>query len=129
MRISDWSSDVCSSDLVRANWPGATAREVEQQVTDKIEKKLQATPFLNYVMSYSKPAESTVYVVLRDDTPPKQVRDIWYQVRKKVSDIRQTLPQGTQGPFFNDEFGDTFGTTRQEEHTSEIQSLLRISYD
>src|SRR3546814_10341657 len=94
MRISDWSSDVCSSDLV----------------TDKIEKKLQETPFLNYVMSYSKPAESTVYVVLRDDTPPKQVPDIWYQVRKKVSDIRQTLPQGTQGPFFNDEFGDTFGT-------------------
>src|SRR3546814_15433457 len=78
MRISDWSSDVCSSDLV----------------TDKIEKKLQETPFLNYVMSYSKPAESTVYVVLRDDTPPKQVPDIWYQVRKKVSDIRQTLPQG-----------------------------------
>ncbi|MFC3676449.1 efflux RND transporter permease subunit [Ferrovibrio xuzhouensis] len=96
--------------IVRANWPGATAREVEQQVTDKIEKKLQETPFLNYVMSYSKPAESTVYVVLRDDTPPKQVPDIWYQVRKKVSDIRQTLPQGTQGPFFNDEFGDTFGT-------------------
>src|SRR3546814_6288671 len=93
MRISDWSSDVCSSDLVRANWPGATAREVEQQVTDKIEKKLQETPFLNYVMSYSKPAESTVYVVLRDDTPPKQVPDI-----------------------------------RSEEHTSELQSLMRISY-
>ncbi|WP_341703555.1 efflux RND transporter permease subunit [Ferrovibrio sp.] len=96
--------------IVRANWPGATAREVEQQVTDKIEKKLQETPYLNYVMSYSKPAESTVYVVLRDDTPPKQVPDIWYQVRKKVSDMRHTLPQGTQGPFFNDEFGDTFGT-------------------
>lgn len=96
--------------IVRANWPGATAREVEQQLTDRIEKKLQETPHLNYVMSYSKPAESTVYVVLRDDTPPKAVRDIWYEVRKKVGDIRHTLPQGVQGPFFNDEFGDTFGT-------------------
>jgi len=96
--------------VVRANWPGATAREMEQQVTDKIEKKLQETPFLSHVMSYSKPGESTVYVVLRDDTPPKQVEGVWYQVRKKVSDMRNTLPQGVQGPFFNDEFGDTFGT-------------------
>lgn len=96
--------------IVRSNWPGATAREMEQQVTDKIEKKLQETPYLSHVMSYSKPGESTVYVVLRDDTPPRQVEGVWYQVRKKVNDIRHTLPQGTQGPFFNDEFGDTFGT-------------------
>lgn len=96
--------------IVRTNWPGATAREVEQQVTDKIEKKLQETPYLDNVRSYSKPAESTVYVMLRDDTPPKLVSDIWYQVRKKVGDMRHTLPQGVQGPFFNDEFGDTFGT-------------------
>ncbi|WP_290998865.1 efflux RND transporter permease subunit [Ferrovibrio sp.] len=96
--------------IVRSNWPGATAREMEQQVTDKIEKKLQETPYLSHVMSFSKPGESTVYVVLRDDTPPKQVEGVWYQVRKKVNDIRHTLPQGTQGPFFNDEFGDTFGT-------------------
>jgi multidrug efflux pump len=96
--------------IVRTNWPGATAREVEQQVTDKIEKKLQETPYLDNVRSYSKPAESTVYVMLRDDTPPKLVSDIWYQVRKKVGDTRHTLPQGVQGPFFNDEFGDTFGT-------------------
>ncbi|MFN4278370.1 MAG: efflux RND transporter permease subunit [Ferrovibrio sp.] len=96
--------------IVRTNWPGATAREVEQQVTDKIEKKLQETPYLDNVRSYSKPAESTVYVMLRDDTPPRLVSDIWYQVRKKVGDVRHTLPQGVQGPFFNDEFGDTFGT-------------------
>ncbi|WP_300304680.1 efflux RND transporter permease subunit, partial [Ferrovibrio sp.] len=96
--------------IVRTNWPGATAREVEQQVTDKIEKKLQETPYLDNVRSYSKPAESTVYVTLRDSTPPKLVPDIWYQVRKKVGDMRSTLPQGVQGPFFNDEFGDTFGT-------------------
>ena len=96
--------------IVRTNWPGATAREVEQQVTDKIEKKLQETPYLDNVRSYSKAAESTIFVTLRDSTPPKLVPDIWYEVRKKVGDIRQTLPQGTQGPFFNDEFGDTFGT-------------------
>lgn len=96
--------------IVRTNWPGATAREVEQLVTDKIEKKLQETPWLDNVRSYSRPAESTVYVFLRDDMPPRQVPDVWYEVRKKVGDIRHTLPQGVQGPFFNDEFGDTFGT-------------------
>lgn len=96
--------------IVRTNWPGATAREVEQQVTDKIEKKLQETPYLDNVRSYSKAAESTVYVTLRDSTPPKAVAGVWYEVRKKVGDIRQTLPAGVQGPYFNDEFGDTFGT-------------------
>ncbi len=96
--------------IVRTNWPGATAREVEQQVTDKIEKKLQETPYLDNVRSYSKAAESTIFVMLRDSTPPKAVSDVWYEVRKKVGDIRHTLPAGVQGPFFNDEFGDTFGT-------------------
>lgn len=96
--------------IVRTNWPGATAREVEQQVTDKIEKKLQETPYLDNVRSYSKAAESTIFVMLRDSTPPKAVSGVWYEVRKKVGDIRHTLPAGVQGPFFNDEFGDTFGT-------------------
>ncbi|MCW0232371.1 MAG: efflux RND transporter permease subunit [Ferrovibrio sp.] len=96
--------------IVRTNWPGATAREVEQQVTDKIEKKLQETPYLDNVRSYSKAAESTIFVTLRDSTPPKAVSGVWYEVRKKVGDIRQTLPAGVQGPYFNDEFGDTFGT-------------------
>lgn len=96
--------------IVRTNWPGATAREVEQQVTDKIEKKLQETPYLDNVRSYSKAAESTIFVMLRDSTPPKAVAGVWYEVRKKVGDIRHTLPAGVQGPFFNDEFGDTFGT-------------------
>lgn len=96
--------------IIRTNWPGATAREVEQQVTDKIEKKLQETPYLDNVRSYSKAAESTIFVTLRDSTPPKAVSGVWYEVRKKVGDIRQTLPAGVQGPYFNDEFGDTFGT-------------------
>ena len=95
--------------VVRTLWPGATAREVEQQVTERLEKKLQETPWFDYARSYSKPGESLIFVVLKDYTPPKAVPDAWYQVRKKVSDVKSTLPANVQGPFFNDEFGDTFG--------------------
>jgi len=94
---------------VRTFWPGATAREVEEQVTDRIEKKLQELPYLDNLRSYSKPGESLVFVELRDFTPPKQVPELWYQVRKKLDDIRYTLPDGVRGPFPNDEFGDAFG--------------------
>jgi multidrug efflux pump len=94
--------------VVRAYWPGATATEMEQQVTDRIEEKLQETPYLDRTQSYSKPGETQVFVFLREDTPPKEVRNVWYQVRKKVGDVRGQLPQGVQGPFFNDEFGDTY---------------------
>ena len=96
--------------VVRTLWPGATAAEVEQQVTDRIEKKLQETPWLDHVRSYSKPGESMVFVTLKDSTQPKQVPGTWYEVRKKVGDIRDRLPVGVRGPYFNDEFGDTFGT-------------------
>jgi multidrug efflux pump len=96
--------------VVRTLWPGATAREVEQQVTERLEKKLQETPWFDYTRSYSKPGESLIFVLLKDFTPPKAVPDAWYQVRKKVADVKHTLPVGVQGPFFNDEFGDTFGT-------------------
>jgi multidrug efflux pump len=95
--------------VVRTLWPGATAREVEQQITERLEKKLQETPWFDYVRSYSKPGESLIFLILKDYTPPKAVPDAWYQARKKVGDIRSTLPAGVQGPFFNDEFGDTFG--------------------
>jgi multidrug efflux pump len=96
--------------VVRTLWPGATAAEVEQQVTDRIEKKLQETPWLDHVRSYSKPGESLIFVTLKDSTQPKRVPETWYEVRKKVSDIRDRLPSGVRGPYFNDEFGDTFGT-------------------
>jgi multidrug efflux pump len=96
--------------VISTQWPGATAREVELQVTDKIEKKLQEVPYYDYVQSYSRPGESVVKIVLQDTTPPKAVPDAWYQVRKKIGDIRGTLPQGVIGPFFNDEFGDVYGT-------------------
>jgi multidrug efflux pump len=95
--------------VVRTLWPGATAKEVELQVTERLEKKLQETPWFDYARSYSKPGESLIFLVLKDFTPPKAVPDAWYQARKKVSDIKSTLPGGVQGPFFNDEFGDTFG--------------------
>ncbi|MBS0539140.1 MAG: efflux RND transporter permease subunit [Proteobacteria bacterium] len=94
--------------VVSAAWPGATAREVEQQVTDKIETKLQELPYFYNVTSYTKPGQTVIYVSLRDDVPPAKVSDLWYQVRKKVGDIRGSLPQGVQGPFFNDEYGDTY---------------------
>ena len=95
--------------VVRTLWPGATAKEVELQVTERLEKKLQETPWFDYARSYSKPGESLIFVVLKDYTPPKAVPDAWYQARKKISDIKVSLPASVEGPFFNDEFGDTFG--------------------
>jgi multidrug efflux pump subunit AcrB len=92
--------------VVKTLWPGATTLEVVKQVTDRIEKKLEELPNLDYLKSYSKPGESVVFVNLKDSTPASDVPDLWYQARKKVGDIKQTLPQGVQGPFFNDEFGE-----------------------
>jgi multidrug efflux pump len=94
--------------VVRTSWPGATAREMELQVTDKIERKLQEVPHVDWVRSYSKPGESLVFMALKDSTSPSDVPEAFYQARKKIGDIRNTLPSGIQGPFFNDEFGDTY---------------------
>ncbi len=95
--------------VVRTIWPGASAEEVERQLTDKLEKKLQETPRLDFLRSYSKPGESVIFVFVKDSSRADEIKETWYQVRKKVGDIRATLPQGVVGPFFNDEFGDTFG--------------------
>ena len=95
--------------VVQAAWPGATVGDTLEQVTDRIESKLQETPNLDYLKSYTSAGQATIFVNLKDSTPPAQVPDIWYQVRKKVGDIRNTLPQGIVGPGFNDEFGDTYG--------------------
>ena len=94
---------------VRTGWPGATAREIEQQVTERIEKKLQEMPEINYLRSFSRPGESLVFVAIKDSEPAARMPEIFYQVRKKVGDIRGQLPAGIVGPTFNDEFGDTFG--------------------
>jgi multidrug efflux pump subunit AcrB len=95
--------------VVQAAWPGATVADTLEQITDRIESKLQETPSLDYLKSYTSAGQTTIFVYLKDSTPPAQVPDIWYQVRKKVGDIRNTLPQGIVGPGFNDEFGDTYG--------------------
>ncbi|HEY0837672.1 MAG TPA: efflux RND transporter permease subunit [Azospirillum sp.] len=93
---------------IRTEWPGATAREVEQFVTDRIEKKLEEVPYYDFARSYSKPGESVIFLQLKDYTPPRMVADLWYQTRKKVGDIQHTLPDGVIGPSFNDEFGDVY---------------------
>jgi len=92
--------------VVRTLWPGATAQEVERELTERIEKKLQETPWVDVLRSASKPGESLIFVVLKDFTPKTEVPESWRQVRKKLDDIRHTLPVGVQGPFPNDEFGD-----------------------
>lgn len=95
--------------VVQTLWPGATQDETMQQVTDRIEKKLQEIPYLDYLKSYTTAGKSTIFVSLLDSSPKEEVASVWYQVRKKVGDIAHTLPQGVTGPFFNDEFSDTFG--------------------
>ncbi|MFC5462864.1 efflux RND transporter permease subunit [Massilia niabensis] len=96
--------------VVRAVWPGATAVQMAEQVTDKLERKLQETPYVDRIRSFSKPGETTIILELRESTPPRDVPGSWYQVRKKIGDIAGTLPAGVIGPFFNDEFGDTYGS-------------------
>ena len=95
--------------VVRTNWPGATAQQMAEQVTDKLEKTLQEVPYADKIRSYSKPGESQITFQIKDSTTPSEVANIWYTVRKKVGDMRSTLPAGVQGPFFNDDFGDVFG--------------------
>ncbi|QGZ61422.1 efflux RND transporter permease subunit [Paraburkholderia acidisoli] len=94
--------------VIQTFWPGATARQVEDEVTSRIGRKLQETPYIDFLRSYSRPGESLVFFTMKDSAPVSEVRETWYQVRKKVGDIAPTLPQGVQGPFFNDEFGDVY---------------------
>ncbi len=96
--------------VVRAYWPGATAQQIADQVTDKLEKTLQEVPYADKIRSYSKPGETQIIFQVRDSSPPKEMAQIWYSVRKKIGDMRGTLPAGVVGPFFNDEFGDVYGT-------------------
>ncbi len=106
--------------VVRTIWPGATPDEVDRLVTDKIEEKLQELNSLDFLRSYSRPGESQVFVLFREDLPAESMPNNYYEVRKKISDIRHTLPAGVIGPAFDDEFGDTFGNiyALQGEHFS-----------
>ncbi|MGX6569903.1 efflux RND transporter permease subunit [Cupriavidus necator] len=96
--------------VVQAFWPGATAEQIAVQVTDKIERQLQEVPYADKIRSFSKPGETTVIFQLKDTSPAKETAQVWYTARKKIGDIQQTLPAGVRGPFFNDEFGDVYGT-------------------
>ncbi len=124
--------------VVRTYWPGATAQQVAEQVTDKIERTLQEVPYADKIRSYSKPGESQIIFQIKDSSRPNEVANIWYTVRKKVGDMRYTLPSGVQGPFFNDEFGDVYGVIyalecrrlqlrRAEDFADDVrQQLLRV---
>ncbi|WP_145144783.1 efflux RND transporter permease subunit [Roseomonas gilardii] len=124
--------------IVQANWPGASMEDTLNQVTERLERRLQETPNLNRLRSFTQPGQSLIYVDLLGSTPDAKVGDTWYQVRKNIGDIRHTLPPGIQGPFFNDDFGDTFGIvygftadgfTHRElrDHVEEMRSeLLKV---
>jgi multidrug efflux pump subunit AcrB len=95
--------------VVQAFWPGASIEETLLQVTERLERTLQETPNLNRLRSYTVAGQTTIFVELKGATPPAVVPDMWYEVRKRIGDMRHTLPQGVIGPGFNDDFGDTFG--------------------
>src|SRR6202008_2595383 len=95
--------------VVQTYWPGASARQMSEQVTDKLERTLQEVAEIDYTRSYSRPGESQITISLLESVPAADVAGVWYQIRKKIGDMGHTLPRDVQGPFFNDEFGDTFG--------------------
>jgi multidrug efflux pump subunit AcrB len=95
--------------VVAAGWPGATVDDMLKQVTERLERTLQETDHLDRVRSYTVAGQTTIFVDLKQSTPPDEIPDIWYQVRKNIGDMRHTLPMGVLGPFLNDDFGDTFG--------------------
>ena len=94
--------------VVKTLWPGATAEQVQRELTDRIERKLQETPNVDFLQSYSKPGESMIFFNIKESAPASAVPDTWYQVRKKIGDLKPELPDGAVGPFFNDEFGDVY---------------------
>jgi multidrug efflux pump subunit AcrB len=102
-------SFVIKTMVVSAAWPGASVDDMLKQVTERLERKLQETPKVDFLRSFTRDGVTTIFVNLKDNTPAKQIPDLWYHVRKSIGDIRHTLPAGIVGPFFNDDFGDTFG--------------------
>ena len=115
--------------VVRAIWPGATAQQMAEQVTDKIERTLQEVPNADKIRSFSKPGETTILFQLKDSTKAGDVGQLWYTVRKKIGDMRQSLPSGIQGPFSNDEFGDVFGVIYALEADGFSQAEVRTFAD
>ncbi|MFT3799879.1 MAG: efflux RND transporter permease subunit [Burkholderiaceae bacterium] len=124
--------------VVRAFWPGASAEQMAEQVADKIEKKLQESPYADRIRTYTKPGEMLTVLELKGESPPREVGNVWYTVRKNIGDIRGTLPTGVVGPFFNDDFGDVYGVlfaftsdgfsyAELKDHVERVrQDLLRV---
>ena len=102
-------SFIIKTMVVKAVWPGATTEETLNQITERLERTLEETPHLDFLRSFTTPGATTIFVNLKGSTSAQQVADTWYHVRKSIADMRHTLPSGVRGPFFNDEFGDTFG--------------------
>lgn len=96
--------------VVTVAWPGATAQQMQDQVTDKIEKKLQDTPNLDYIKSYSSPGQAVIYVNLTDQAPADSIRSTWHEVRNLTEDMKKDLPEGVYGPYYNDRFDDVYGS-------------------
>jgi len=115
--------------VVRTYWPGATAQQVAEQVTDKLERTLQEVPYADQIRSYSKPGESQIIFQIKDSSRASEVAGVWYAVRKKIGDMRYTLPQGVQGPFFNDDFGDVYGVIYALEGEGFSNAELKVFAD
>jgi multidrug efflux pump subunit AcrB len=125
--------------VIQTFWPGATARQMQEQITERIGRKLQETAQIDFLRSYSRPGESLIFFNMQDSASPKDVPETWYQVRKKVGDIAATLPPGVEGPYFNDEFGDVytniytlegdgFSPAQLHDYADELRTvLLRVS--
>lgn len=119
--------------LVTASWPGASTEEMQRQVADKLETKLQELSYLDFLRTYTKPGSVVTLIQFRDSTPAAEMPELWYQVRKKLNDIRHTLPAGINGPFVNDEYGDVFSAIYAfcgEEYTSiELKHMAEAARD
>jgi len=123
--------------VVTVAWPGASAQQVEEQVTDKIEKKLLDTPGLDYLNSYSSPGQSYIFVNLDFSVDHEKIQSTWQDVRNMVNDIKDTLPEGVVGPYFNDKFSDVYGSLyaitgdgySYEDMRTEAEKIRRILRD
>jgi multidrug efflux pump len=119
--------------VVQVLWPGATVEEMQDQVVDKIERKLQETPGLDFVRSYTRSGFANIFVNLKGSMRGDAVKEAFYQARKKIGDIRQALPDGVIGPFFNDEFGDTYislyAITGQDFAYPELKTFAKTARD
>ncbi|MEN9373457.1 MAG: hypothetical protein RIR79_1009 [Pseudomonadota bacterium] len=115
--------------VVRSFWPGATAQQMAEQVADKVERTLQEVPNADKIRTFVKPGEATTLFQVKDFTRSTEVSNIWYTVRKKIGDLKPTLPAGVQGPFFNDEFGDVFGVIYALEAEGYSQAEIKTFAD